>query len=217
MAISIPSIKDVCRTNSPQPLLDAMRVLFPYFEELTTTVNSLAEEVITDVTIVRNGTDDAIIQLTKESGETLQSPAYGIEMWESLELENLPTDFSEGQELMVTFLQTITENNPASWTTAISTNPSASAQTVKPVIRFMLSTASVQGALMQSINVGQNAITGLEFIVEDVSYWNNTTNTTTIAQLIPFGFNSASTQQGTGISLSRSNITTYIESIKRKL
>ena len=45
----------------------------------------------------------------------------------------------------------------------------------------------------------------------------NTSESTTMSQLIPVGFNGGGAQEGIGVSIMRSNITTYIESIKRKL
>lgn len=215
--MTLPTIKDICRTNSPQPMLDAFRILLPALQEMETNVNALLKEVITNVTIVRNGTDDAIIQLTKESGETLQSPAYGIEMWEDLDLSNLPTNFAEGQELMITLNQTAVESVATNWTTALGTNPEMSVHTLKPTIRMMLNSTTTNGTILSSIKIGTSAISGVEFMLEDVGYLNNTTETTTMFQLLPWAFNGAGLREGTGVSVSRSNITTYVESIKRRL
>ena len=212
------TIKKLCPRNTDTNLIYAMRKIQEQNEELQSQIDALQAELITNVTIVRNGTDDAIIQLTKESGETIQSPAYGIEMWETLDLSNLPTNFAEGQDLMITFLDSIDELSATSWTTAPTTNPTRSANTtIERTIRFKLKSNTIQGSVMLGVKTSQTAISFLEFMVEDIQYLNNTGDNITMFQLIPVGFNGGGAQEGTGLSIMRSNITSYIESIKRKL
>lgn len=212
------TIKKLCPRNTDTNLIYAMRKIQEQADSLQTQIDALQAELITNVTIVRNGTDDAIIQLTKESGETIQSPAYGIEMWETLDLSNLPTNFAEGQDLMITFLDSIDELSATNWTTAPSTNPTRSANTtIERTIRFKLKSNTIQGSVMLGVKTSQTAISFLEFMVEDIQYLNNTGDNITMFQLIPVGFNGGGAQEGTGLSIMRSNITSYIESIKRKL
>ena len=139
-------------------------------------------------------------------------------MWETLDLSNLPTNFAEGQDLMITFLDSIDELSATSWTTAPTTNPTRSANTtIERTIRFKLKSNTIQGSVMLGVKTSQTAISFLEFMVEDIQYLNNTGDNITMFQLIPVGFNGGGAQEGTGLSIMRSNITSYIESIKRKL
>lgn len=212
------TIKNICIRNTDSNLIYAMRKLLKINTDLQEQITALQGEIVNNVAIVRNGTDDAIIQLTKENGETIQSPAYGIEMWETLDLSNLPTNFAEGQEVMVTFLDSIDELTASAWNTAPTTNPTYSANTtIERTIRFKIKSNEIQGSVMLGIKTSQTAISFLEFMVEDVGYLNSTSEATTMFQLIPVGFNGGGAQEGIGLSISRSNITTYIESIKRKL
>ena len=84
-------------------------------------------------------------------------------------------------------------------------------------VRVRLTTGLPQGSMLTSIKVEQNGISGVELIVDDVTYWNGTGGTEIFMQLIPFVFNGGNVQEGTGVSIMRSNVTQYIESIRRKL
>lgn len=216
--ITIPSIKQLCRKNSPTPLIECMQILQPILSDMASQINALTGEVIESVSLVHDSDSKACIQLVKENGESIQSPEYGIEIWEDLDLSNLPTNFAEGQDLMITFLDTIDELSSTNWTTAPTTNPTRSANTtIERTIRFKLKSNTIQGSVMLGVKTSQTAISFLEFMVEDIQYLNNTGDNITMFQLIPVGFNGGGAQEGTGLSIMRSNITSYIESIKRKL
>ena len=212
--ITIPSIKQLCRKNSPTPLVECMQILQPILSDMASQINALTGEVIESVSLVHDSDSKACIQLVKENGESIQSPDYGID----LDLSNLPTNFAEGQDLMITFLDSIDELSATSWTTAPTTNPTRSTNTtIERTIRFKLKSNTIQGSVMLGVKTSQTAISFLEFMVEDIQYLNNTGDNITMFQLIPVGFNGGGAQEGTGLSIMRSNITSYIESIKRKL
>lgn len=195
-----------------------IRVLCELMQEVVDTTNALTGELISDVALVRDSNDNVCIQLTKENDETIQSPAYGIEMWETLDLSNLPNNFASGQELMITFLTNASEYNATGWTTAPTTLPTETNQTtIHPTVRFKLVSDTKQGTMMTAIQASTTAVNYVEVMVEDVGYWNNSNENTTFMQMYPTVFNGGGLQAGTGIMINRSNVTSYIESIKRKL
>lgn len=194
-----------------------IRVLCDIMQEVVDTTNALTGELITNVSLVRDSNDNVCIQLTKENDETIQSPAYGIEMWETLDLSSLPTNFAEGQELMITLLPTADAFTGTAWATAPTDNPTMSNKALQNTVRVRLTTGLPQGSMLTSIKVEQNGISGVELIVDDVTYWNGTGGTEIFMQLIPFVFNGGNVQEGTGVSIMRNNVSQYIESIKRKL
>ena len=194
-----------------------IRVMCEIMEEVVNTTNALTGELISNVSLIRDSNDNMCIQLTKENEETIQSPAYGIEMWETLDLPNLPTNFAEGQELMITLLPTADAFTGTAWATAPTINPTMSNKALQNTVRVRLTTGLPQGSMLTSIKVEQNGISGVELIVDDVTYWNGTGGTEIFMQLIPFVFNGGNVQEGTGVSIMRNNVTQYIESIRRKL
>lgn len=195
-----------------------IRILCDIFDELNTTINGITEELITSINFTNNTSDDGVyVQLTKESGETLDSSVLPIEVWETLDLSNLPTNFAEGQELMITLLPTADAFTGTAWATAPTDNPTMSNKALQNTVRVRLTTGLPQGSMLTSIKVEQNGISGVELIVDDVTYWNGTGGTEIFMQLIPFVFNGGNVQEGTGVSIMRNNITQYIESIRRKL
>ena len=180
-------------------------------------IDALNGEIIETVVLSRNDSEGVYVQLQKENGESITSQTLGIEVWETLDLSNLPTNFAEGQELMITLLPTADAFTGTSWATAPATNPTMSNKSLQNTIRVKLTTGLTQGSMMTSIKVESNAISGVEMVVDDVTYWNGTAGTEIFMQLIPFVFNAGNVQEGVGISITRSNVSTYIESIKRKL
>ena len=180
-------------------------------------IDALNGEIIETVVLSRNDSEGVYVQLQKENGESITSQTLGIEVWETLDLSNLPTNFAEGQELMITLLPTADAFTGTSWATAPATNPTMSNKSLQNTIRVKLTTGLTQGSMMTSIKVESNAISGVEMVVDDVTYWNGNSGTEIFMQLIPFVFNAGNVQEGVGISITRSNVSTYIESIKRKL
>lgn len=216
--ITTPTIKQLCRKNSPTPLVECMQTLHTFLTEITENINTMKGEIINDVSLIHDSDDNVCIQLTKENGETIQSPQYGIEIWETLDLDNLPTNFAEGQELMITFLDNAYELNTTDWNTAISTLPTFDTEvTIKPTIRFMLKSATRQGTLLFGFHSSTSAMSMVEFMVEDIQYLNDPNTITTMFQIYPIAFNGQSIQNGANVSITRTNISTYIESIKRKV
>ena len=118
---------------------------------------------------------------------------------------------------MITLLPTADAFTGTAWATAPATNPTMSNKSLQNTVRVKLTTGLTQGSMMTSIKVESNAISGVEMVVDDVTYWNGTAGTEIFMQLIPFVFNSGNVQEGVGVSITRSNVSTYIESIKRKL
>lgn len=216
--ITTPTIKQLCRTNSPAPLIECMQILHPVISEIVDNINTMKGELIQSVSLVHDDNDKVCIQLVKENEEVIQSPMYGIEIWETLDLDNLPTNFAEGQELMITFLDNAYEVNTTDWNTSISTLPTFDTEvTIKPTLRFMLKSATRQGTLLFGFHSSTSAMSMVEFMVEDIQYLNDPNTITTMFQIYPIAFNGQSVQNGANISITRTNITTYIETIKRKM
>ena len=133
-------------------------------------------------------------------------------------MSNLPTNFATGQELMITFLPNASEFNGTGWTTAPASIPTETNNTtIQPTIRFKINSDTMQGTQMIAVQASTTAINYLELMVEDISYWNNTSQNNTIMQIYPTVFNGGGIQVGSGISINRTNIGSYVESIKRKL
>lgn len=191
--------------------------LIKYTDNNDTIVSSLQGEIVNGVTLVRD-TDTIKIQLNKENESVVQSPDYGIELWETLDLSNLPTNFADSTELLVTFLVQADEKNVANWTTAFTDNPTMSTDTTMySMVRFKLHEDTVNGTVVLTTKYSTSSVNAVELTIENYAYWNNTEPTTAIMRLTPIVFNGSAVQEGTGISISRNNISTYVESIKRKL
>ena len=193
------------------------RLLYKEITEQKENIDALNGEIIETVVLSRNDSEGVYVQLQKENGESITSQTLGIEVWETLDLSNLPTNFAEGQELMITLLPTADAFTGTAWATAPATNPTMSNKSLQNTVRVKLTTGLTQGSMMTSIKVESNAISGVEMVVDDVTYWNGTAGTEIFMQLIPFVFNAGNVQEGVGVSITRSNVSTYIESIKRKL
>ena len=193
------------------------RMLYNNILKQQENIDALNGEIIETVVLSRNDSEGVYVQLQKENGESITSQTLGIEVWETLDLSNLPTNFAEGQELMITLLPTADAFTGTAWATAPSTNPTMSNKSLQNTVRVKLTTGLTQGSMITSIKVESNAISGVEMVVDDVTYWNGTAGTEIFMQLIPFVFNAGNVQEGVGVSITRSNVSTYIESIKRKL
>lgn len=193
------------------------RILYNEMLKQKENIDALNGEIIETVVLSRNDSEGVYVQLQKENGESITSQTLGIEVWETLDLSNLPTNFAEGQELMITLLPTADAFTGTAWATAPATNPTMSNKSLQNTVRVKLTTGLTQGSMMTSIKVESNAISGVEMVVDDVTYWNGTAGTEIFMQLIPFVFNAGNVQEGVGVSITRSNVSTYIESIKRKL
>ena len=194
-----------------------LQEIVKYTDNNDSVISSLQGEIINDVALVRD-TDSVSIQLKKENETTVQSPDYGIELWETLDLSNLPTNFADSTELLVTFLVQADEKNVTNWATAFTDNPTMSADTTMyPMVRFKLHEDTVNGTVVLATKYSTSSVNAVELTIENYAYWNNTEPTTAIMRLTPIVFNGSAVQEGTGISISRNNISTYVESIKRKL
>lgn len=193
------------------------RLLYKQLKEQSENIIALNGEIIENIVLSRNDSEGVYVQLQKENGESITSQTLGIEVWETLDLSSLPTNFAEGQELMITLLPTADAFTGTAWATAPTDNPTMSNKSLQNTVRIRLTTGLPQGSMLTSIKVEQNGISGVELIVDDVTYWNGTGGTEIFMQLIPFVFNGGNVQEGTGVSIMRSNVTQYIESIRRKL
>lgn len=193
------------------------RILYNDMLKQQENIDTLNGEIIETVVLSRNDSEGVYVQLQKENGESITSQTLGIEVWETLDLSNLPTNFAEGQELMITLLPTADAFVGTAWATAPASNPTMSNKSLQRTVRVTLTTGVTQGSMLASVKVEQNGISGVELTVDDVTYWNGTAGTEIFMQLIPFVFNAGNVQEGTGVSIQRSNVTQYIESIRRKL
>lgn len=214
----LTQLKDFPFNDNNDRLVRVLIDLFNGFNDEINTINThltaLDGEIPESLNMVRD-TDSFTIQLLKENGESLVTSDINAELWETLDLSNLPTNFTDGTELMITFLSSVNSQTATDWNTAVGTNPTVGNHTGENTIRIKLKTGTTHSAYLQSIQVDSTAVTGCQVMIESVPNWNNTANS--IITMIPFAFNGAGLQEGVGISILRSNITTYIESIKRKL
>lgn len=181
---------------------------------LVSSLNNV-NDTTNDHTTMLNAQAEAITALDGRVDTLEQAGSSGGEVWEELDLSNLPTDFSSGDRVKILFKAGITSSNPpSSWDATFSASQITISTSFNPSQVFEFSLPSGNSDVRYPIFFTYS----LDFVGVLIAmvYTSGGWNSNQIIRLGKVGYNGASLNYSSSAAeISRSNVSTYIKKMWR--